>query len=121
MSRGKKIALWVLSILLAALFLFAGLPKLLTPDKVKPMFVQFGYAPWFATFIGVCETLGAIGLLVPRLAALAAAGLSVIMVGAFFTLALHHQLVQAITPAVVLALLAGVVYMRVKEGGSARG
>ena len=75
MSKGQKIAMWVVSGLLTALFLFAGLPKLLTPAKIMSEWV---YAPWFLTFIGVCETLGAIGLLIPRLAALAAAGLSVI-------------------------------------------
>ena len=72
MSKGQKIAMWIISGLLTALFLFAGLPKLLTPAK---MLSEWVYAPWFLTFIGVCETLGAIGLLIPRLAALAAAGL----------------------------------------------
>jgi putative oxidoreductase len=115
MSKGKKIALWIMSILLAAMFLFSGSPKLLTPDKVKLMFVQYGYAPWFATVIGISEVLGAIGLLVPRVAAFAAAGLSIIMVGAFFTHATHHELSHAMIPLVVLALLITVGYARLKE------
>ena len=115
MSKGKKIALWIVSGLLTALFLFAGLSKLLMPAQARAMFAQVGYAAWFATFIGVCETLGAIGLLIPRLAALAAAGLCVIMMGAFVTLAVHHQLVQGITPIVVLIALIGVAYARVKD------
>ncbi|HEX5433689.1 MAG TPA: DoxX family protein [Candidatus Angelobacter sp.] len=120
MSKGKLIALWVVSGLLAALFLFAGGMKLLMPAQVKPMFVQYGYAAWFATFIGVCETLGGIGLLIPRLAALAAGCLSVIMVGAFYTLASHHEYNQVATPLVVLVLLIVVCYARVKAArGSA--
>jgi putative oxidoreductase len=115
MSKGTKIALWIMSILLAAMFLLSGSPKLLTPEKVKPMFVQYGYAPWFATFIGICEVLGAIGLLVPRVAAFAAAGLSVIMVGAFFTHATHHELSHAMIPLVLLALLITVGYARFRE------
>ena len=115
MSKGKKIALWIVSILLAALFLFAGLPKLLTPRKIVPMFVHYGYAPWFATVIGVSEVLGAIGLLVPRLAAFAAAGLSIIMVGAFFTHATHHEVAHAMVPLVLLAMLIAVGYARLKE------
>ena len=79
------------------------------------MFVQYGYAPWFMTFIGVSEVLGAIGLLIPRLAALAAVGLSIIMVGAVYTLASHHEFKQAATPVVVLVLLVAVGYARVKE------
>lgn len=115
MSKGKKIALWIVSILLAALFLSAGVPKLLMPAKIGPMFVQFGFPLWFMTLIGICETLGAIGLLVPRLAALAAAGLSIIMIGVFFTLVIHHQGLQVITPVVVFPLLVGVGYARFKE------
>ena len=115
MSKGKKVVLWIVSILLSALFLFAGLSKLLVPAQARAMFAQVGYAAWFATFIGVCETLGGIGLLIPRLAGLAATGRCFIMVGAFVTLAVHHQWVQAITPAVVLVLLVGVAYTRVKD------
>ncbi len=115
MGKGKKIAVWIVSVLLAGLFLFAGLPKLLTPAKVGPMFVQFGFALWFMTFIGVCEVLGGIGLLIPRLAALAAAGLSIIMIGAVITMVTHHQSMQAITPLVVLVLLIIVGSMRFKE------
>ena len=117
MSKGKKIALWVVSILLAALFVFAGSMKLLKPNQVRTMFVHYGYGAWFATFIGACETLGGIALLIPRLAALAAAGLCVIMVGAFFTHAMHHELFpNAMGPLVLLILLIFVAYARVKQG-----
>lgn len=115
MSKGKKIALWIVSGLLAALFLFAGGSKLADRAKAGQMFVEVGYAAWFATFIGICEVLGAIGLLIPRLAALAAAGLSIIMVGAFVTLATHHQLANGVGPLILLALLLFVGYTRMKE------
>lgn len=112
MSKGQKIAMWVVSGLLTALFLFAGLPKLLTPDKIM---AQWVYARWFLTFIGVCETLGAIGLLIPRLAALAAAGLSVIMIGAVYTLVAHHLTKDLPVPIVVFFLLMLVIFLRRKE------
>jgi putative oxidoreductase len=112
MSKGLKIVLWVLSILLACLFLFAGVPKLLTPEKILSQWV---YARWFLTVIGVCETLGAIGLLIPRLAALAALGLCGIMVGAIYTLVSHHLLKDLPVPIVVLILLIVVIVLRRKE------
>ncbi|HEX4602892.1 MAG TPA: DoxX family protein [Candidatus Angelobacter sp.] len=112
MSKGLKIVMWVVSGLLAALFLVAGLPKLLTPEKILDKWV---YARWFLTFVGTCETLGAIGLLVPRLAALAAGGLSIIMVGAVYTLLTHHMANELPTPIVVFFLLLGVIYLRRKE------
>jgi uncharacterized membrane protein YphA (DoxX/SURF4 family) len=120
MSKGKTIALWVVSVLLAAMFLVAGGPKLLYLDKVKPMFVQYGYPAWFAGLIGSCEVLGAIGLLIPRLAGLAAAGLSIIMIGATYTHVSHQEYTHAITPAVLLVLLSAVAYVRFGQGGGSR-
>ena len=120
MSKGKTIALWVVSVLLAAAFLLAGGPKLLFLDKVKPMFVQYGYPAWFAGLIGSCEVLGAIGLLIPRLAGLAAAGLSIIMIGATYTHVTHQEYKNAITQVVLLVLLIAVAYVRFRQGGDSR-
>lgn len=116
MSKGQKIAMWVISGLLAALFLFAGLSKLLMPGK---MLAQWVYAPWFLTFIGVCETLGGIGLLIRRVAALAAAGLCGIMIGAVYTLVAHHMYKELPTPIVTFILLMVVIFLRRKEGSGA--
>lgn len=113
MSKGKTIAMWVISVLLTCLFLSAGLPKLLTPEK---MLSQWIYARWFLTFIGVCETLGAIGLMIPRLAALAAACLSGIMIGVFYTLLRMHMPNQLGVPIVAFILLWVVVYLRRQQG-----
>lgn len=115
MSKGKKIALWIVSGLLALAFLFVGSLKLIHLEQAKPMFVQYGYPAWFAILIGTCETLGAIGLLLPRLAALAATGLSIIMVGAFLTHVLHHEYQRSLGPLVLLILLVGVAYARAKD------
>jgi hypothetical protein len=85
MNRNR--ALWILQGLLAALFLFAGGMKLITPVEV--LSVMSPFPGEFIRFIGVCEILGAVGLILPYalrilpgLTALAAAGLVVIMVGA---------------------------------------
>jgi uncharacterized membrane protein len=71
--------LWILQALLAALFLFAGGMKLVVPVIPGPFPIEF------MRFIGACEVLGAVGLLVPRVSPLAATGLVVIMVGATVT------------------------------------
>jgi putative oxidoreductase len=118
MSKGKKIALWVISILLGAMFVFSGLSKLLQLDQVKPMFVHYGYAPWFAVLIGTSEALGGIGLLIPRLAGIAAVGLSIIMAGAAYTHFSHREFGFGVIPVVLLALLIGVAYARLKESSA---
>ena len=118
MSKAKQIVLWVVSVLLAAIFLFAGGFKLLHADQIRAAFVQFGLPAWLSTFIGVCEVLGAIGLFIPRLAALAAAGLSIIMIGAVVPTAIHHQFPIAGSNLVILALLLVVARARLKSAKS---
>jgi hypothetical protein len=67
----------------------------------------------FLRFIGVCETLGAIGLIVPgltrvrqELTPIAAAGLVIIMIGATVISAAQGPVAGAIVPAVVGLLAA---------------
>ncbi len=60
-----NIALWIVQALLAALFLFAGGVKLITP--IEEMTKQIAMPGWFLRFIGVAEVLGALGLILPWL------------------------------------------------------
>ena len=95
-----SIALWVVQILLALLFAMAGSMKLVQPIDTLAMnmaWVDYTPAP-LVRFIGVCETLGAIGLIVPAatriqpfLTPLAAAGIATIMVLAMGTHAYHAE------------------------------
>jgi putative oxidoreductase len=65
------IGLWVLQGFLALFFAGAsGAPKLFMPIEALPMPVSLSQE--FVWFIGICEVLGGIGLLVPRLTRLAA-------------------------------------------------
>ena len=98
--------LWIAQSVLAALFLFAGGMKLVMP--VEALAAQSHLPGEFIKFIGVCETLGALGLILPgllhvqeRLTPLAASGLVIIMVGAVVTTILQGQGAAALVPAVV--------------------
>ena len=119
-----NIALWIVQILLALLFIFlAGIPKVLTPyeEMAKQMPVAFPH--WFILFIGVCEILGGVGLVLPwalkikpGLTPLAAWLLLVIMIGAIVvTLMGGIQMAPyAIFPFVIGLLLIFVGYGRSK-------
>ena len=50
------------------------------------------------TVVGVCETLGAIGLLIRQVAVLAALGLCGILIGVFYTLIHVHMYSQLPVP-----------------------
>ena len=113
-----NILLWVLQVLLALLFLFAGVSKFLMPAdemaKNMPSYLSVN----FIYFIGVCEILGGIGLIVPwatrimpKLTPVAAAGLIIIMIGAVVVTA-PMGLDNAVVPAIVGILLAMIAYGR---------
>lgn len=69
-------------ILLAAVFAVAAVPKLAGAHSATVMFSQIGAGQWLRYLVGTAELAGAIGLLIPRLAGLAAAGLAADMAGA---------------------------------------
>jgi uncharacterized membrane protein YphA (DoxX/SURF4 family) len=88
-TRIKNFALWTAQGILAALFLFAGGMKLTVPIDVLLKQMPIPLPGLFIRFIGTCEVLGAIGLILPgllrirrELTPLAASGLVIIMIGA---------------------------------------
>jgi hypothetical protein len=98
-----RIALWVAQGLLAALFLFAGGVKLVLPPEALAGPVLLPVA--FLRFIGVCEVLGAFGLILPMalrirpgLTPLAAAGLVTIMIGATIVTLMEGTVAPALVP-----------------------
>jgi uncharacterized membrane protein YphA (DoxX/SURF4 family) len=116
-SRSMSRALWVVQGLLALLFLFAGVMKLVLP--IEEMTKQMALPGLFLRFIGVAEVLGAIGLILPELLGirpeltpLAAAGLVIIMIGATVVTLVSGGVGQALIPLVVGLLLVFVAYGR---------
>jgi hypothetical protein len=113
-----NVALWIVQALLAALFVFAGAMKFIMP--VEEMTKQMPSMPgWFLRFIGICEVLGGLGLILPGLirvrpglTPLAAAGLVVIMVGATVISLMIGPAVVALMPLVVGLLAAFVAWGR---------
>ncbi|MFW6597320.1 DoxX family protein [Propionibacteriaceae bacterium Y2011] len=82
---GRKalgIVLWVVQALVALNFAFAGISKLIGDQMQVDMFITLGTEPWMRFLVAVCELAGAVGLLIPRLTPLAAACLSLLMIGA---------------------------------------
>jgi uncharacterized membrane protein YphA (DoxX/SURF4 family) len=80
--------LWIVQILLALLFLFTGISKLMMSSEQLGQQMP-SLSGGFLHFVAVCEVLGALGLVLPRLlktavwlTPLAAALLVIIMIGA---------------------------------------
>lgn len=112
-----NVALWIVQGLLAALFVFSGGMKLVLP--IEKMTDPVALPGLFLRFIGVCELLGGIGLVLPSLlrirpglTPLAAAGLIVIMIGATVITLAYIGIASALIPLVVGILAAFVAYGR---------
>ena len=117
-SKKSSILLWTVQGLLAALFLFAGGMKLVTPTEQLAAMAPL-LPVGFVKFIGVAEVLGALGLILPGLfkirpvlTSVAATGLVIIMSGATTVTLETGPAAAAIVPAIVGVLLALIVYGR---------
>jgi uncharacterized membrane protein YphA (DoxX/SURF4 family) len=109
--------LWILQILLALVFLFAGVSKMVM--SAAELTGQSPLPAAFLRFIGVLEILGGLGLVLPgmlhirpELTPLAAAGLSVIMIGAVVVTVQTMGFGLAILPFVIGVLVAFTAYGR---------
>jgi uncharacterized membrane protein YphA (DoxX/SURF4 family) len=91
LRRARTVGIWALQVALAVQFAAGGLFKLTGDPQMIEMFTQIGAGTWLRYLVGALELAGAAGLLIPRLAGLAALGLVVLMVGATITnlLVLH--------------------------------
>lgn len=107
------IALWIVQILLALLFLMAGFMKVSQPvAKLQERMSWTKHAaPWMVRLVGALEILGAIGLILPKatnilpwLTPVAALGLVLTMLGAMIIHFGLKEAKQASMPFILLLL-----------------
>jgi len=110
-------ALWIVQVLLALIFLFAGGTKLVMP--AEQLTGQTPLSAPFLRFIGIAEIAGALGLILPGalrirpgLTPLAAAGLTIIMIGATTVTVMTMSAAMALLPFIVGGLTVFVAYAR---------
>jgi hypothetical protein len=111
--------LWIVQVLLALVFLFAGAAKLFMSVEEMTAQMPVKLPGPFLRFISVAEILGALGLVLPGLLGirrgltpLAAAGLVIIMIGATVISLMIGPVGPALFPLVVGVLAAFVAYGR---------
>ena len=118
-----NIVLWIIQILLVLLFLFAGITKLFpTIIPMPPPPPNMWMPPmWFLKFIGVCELLGGLGLVLPGLlrrnqylTVWAGIGLLIIMIGAVVISVMGMGVAAGVLPLITGVLCAFVAYGRAK-------
>jgi len=113
-----NILLWIIQVLLALLFLFSGAMKFVMPVEEMNRQAPVVLPGLFLHFIGVCEILGGLGLILPALlrikpglTQLAATGLAIITLGAT-VITMKGATALAILPLVACLLSIFVAYGR---------
>ena len=117
MDRGRpaRSVTWILSIVLAIVFLATGIAKL---SGASTFYIQAatmrGFPSWIRIVVGLVEIGGAIALLVPRSAVFGAVTLAILM---FPATATQHMSGQGgfWIPVVVFVLLCSVIWLRSPE------
>jgi len=123
-SKSWHIGLWIVQILLAAMFLMGGSTVAFTPVEVlapKMSFVNY-YSPLAVKLIGLSEVVGALGLILPSLlrikpllTPLAALGLMTVMILAVIYHFNHGEAAGSGFPAVLGLIAAFVAWGRFKK------
>jgi hypothetical protein len=114
-SRGAQWSLVALQVVLAVIYVMAASAKVTLDPAAVAGFAAMGFGPAGTVTIGVIELAAALGLLIPRLAGLAATGCVALMVGAVgFTVATMGA-AMAVFPAAVLVLAVVVAWARRHE------
>jgi putative oxidoreductase len=108
---GKTIALWVLRILAALIFIAAGVMKLSGQPMMVDEFDQVGLGQWLRYLTGLMELGGGIAVLLPRFSPLGALLLLAVDAGAFIAQVaiLHMDWIHTI---VIGALLVAVIALQ---------
>ena len=108
-----SIPIIIVQVVLGLLFVSIGSMTVAGRKMFVENFRHFGYPQWFRVVIGSLEVLGGLGLLIgiwlPWLAALASAGLTLVMLGAILTHVRIREPLQKIVLPIVMGALAIVV------------
>jgi len=114
-----NILLWILQCLLALLFIFSGAMKFVMPVEEMNRQAPVVLPGLFLHFIGVCEILGGIGLILPSLlrikpglTPLAATGLAIITIGATVITMRGGMVAMVVLPLTTALLCIFVAYGR---------
>jgi uncharacterized membrane protein YphA (DoxX/SURF4 family) len=108
----KTTGVWTLTILLVAFFIHVSYRKFSGNEITAGHFQEWGYAHWLLTFIGCLELVGALLLLFPATATSGTLLLSLIMIGASYTLMSHGIWRTLSITSTSLALLILLGYLR---------
>jgi putative oxidoreductase len=110
-SRAVTVVVWVLQILVAAMFVLTGGSKLAGAAAMVQMYDTIGWGQWFRYVTGVIEVGSAFLLLLPSTAIFGALLLVCTMIGAIIA---HFTVLHSppTGPVILLSLSGAIVWLR---------
>lgn len=113
------VILWVLSLVLAMVFFYNGVSKILGFSHQVTQFEALGISANMLIAVGVLECLGGLMLIIPRLTVAGAAVLGLIMLTSATLHMVHNDFTSSIRAIVIVVMLVGICYFR-SRGQSTR-
>lgn len=122
-SKGLNILLWIAQGILCAMFLMAGTMKMITPDDEMMKNMPDASAGFltFIRFLGACEFLGGVGMILPSLlrikpilTPIAGMGIAITMIVAVGMHISKGETSATVTTAVLAVLAIFVIWGRLK-------
>ncbi|MBL4802701.1 MAG: DoxX family protein [Emcibacter sp.] len=116
-DRLIEIVLWVLSLVLAIVFFYNGISKIIGSPHQIVQFEQLGLSKGLLIVVGFLECLAGLMLTIPRLALIGGAVLGLIMVTSAGLHLFHDDYTASFRAIVIVVMLAGICYFRHKYQG----
>ena len=108
----KEVALWTITLFLSLVCLRSGWLKVTGNVFWVRDFHRWGYPDAFRMVVGVIELISMALLLIPRLASYGATLFAVVMLGAIFTHATHHEITRLPFNLLLLSLSLIIIFGR---------
>lgn len=106
------VVLWVLSLILAIVFFYNGVNKILGAPFEVAQFRTLGISADLLVGVGVVECLGGLMLTIPRLAVAGGALLVLIMLISAALHLFHDNFTLSLRAIVIVVMLMGICYLR---------
>lgn len=112
-----EVVLWVFSLILAIVFFYNGVSKILVTPHQVAQFEALGLTTNTLQVLGLVECLGGLMLTVPRLAFAGGAILGLIMLTSATLHLTHDNFTSSFRAIVIVVMLIGICYFRLKYRG----
>ncbi len=114
-DRFIEFVLWILSLILAIVFFYNGVNKILATPTEVVQFRMLGISANLLLVVGILECVGGLMLTMPRFALAGGGILGLIMLISAGLHVVHENLDAAIRAMVIFVMLLGICYLRFKR------